>query len=287
MKFSIMKPFLRAHRWLFAVVVGALLLSSDTRAFPPAPNHIIYGLVRDEYGTPLSLASAQIIFEPVGGTPITGNINPNLEPGVNYRLNLPMDAGTTPDLYKNTALKPSVPFIIEVKIGSTTYLPIEMVANFDNLGQPAQSTRIDLTLGVDANHDGLPDAWQQLLLDMLGSGTLTGPNDDPDHDGISNLNEYLAGTYAWVPQDGLKLSLVHHTGQNPVIQFYGTAGQTYSVQGTTNLVTWSDMSIRVPAGDTNAPAGVDYLNPTAQPLEAEVVTPLGAPKAFFFRVRVH
>jgi len=290
MKLSIMKSFLRSHPWLLALAAGGVLsLPSASRAFPPAPYHVIYGLVRDEYGVPISVTDAQIIFsvEATNGVQITGSITPNLEPGVNYRLSLSMDSGTAPDLYKPTALRPLVPFRIRVKIGDTSYLPIEMVANYASLGKPAQSTRIDLTLGVDANGDGLPDAWQQLLIAMLGPNARIGPNDDADGDGISNLNEYLAGTYAWVPQAGLRLSLVRRSGQGPVIQFFGTAGQTYSVQGTTNLVNWSDLSIRVPAGDTNATAVVNYLNPASQNLETEVLTPFGASKAMFFRVRVH
>ncbi len=58
-----------------------------------------------------------------------------------------MDAGLTPDNYRPTALRPSVSFRMKVLIGGVTYLPIEMRANYANLGKPAQSTRIDLTLG--------------------------------------------------------------------------------------------------------------------------------------------
>ena len=160
-----MKPFLRSHRWLFAIAAsGALLFSCVSRAFPPAPYHVIYGLVRDQYGQPLSVASAQIIFQATNGVQVTGSIVPGLKPGVNYRLNLSMDSGIAPDLYKSTALKTTAPFRISVLIGATTYLPMEMIGNYDSLGKPAASTRIDLTLGVDANGDGLPDAWQQLLL---------------------------------------------------------------------------------------------------------------------------
>jgi len=148
---------------LAALAAGLLSLPWVSQAFPPAPSHVIYGQVRDEFGLPLTLADAQIIFtvestNVANRTEITGIITPDLESDVNYRLNLPMDSLTKPDLYKPTALMPAAPFRLRVKIGNSTYLPMEMAANFANLGKPAQTTRIDLTLGVDANNDGLPDA---------------------------------------------------------------------------------------------------------------------------------
>ena len=40
------------------------------------------------------------------GVQVTGTIVPGLEPGINYRLDLPMDSAIAPDSYKPTALKP-------------------------------------------------------------------------------------------------------------------------------------------------------------------------------------
>ena len=40
-------------------------------------------------------------------------------------------------------------------------------------------------------HNGLPDWWE---LKYFGVLTGTDPNADPDHNGVSNMNEYLAGT---------------------------------------------------------------------------------------------
>src|SRR5712671_2370542 len=215
------------HCLSVSVLAGfCFLFCFPATAFPPSPNHVIYGLVRDEYGLPLSVGNAQIIFEPTNGVQITGTIVPNLEPGVNYRLNLPMDSGIAPDLYKITALRPFVQFRIRVKIGNVTYLPMEMAANYATLGQPAQSTRIDLTLGVDANNDGLPDAWQQLLILLLGPGAKTGPNDDADGDGISNMNEYLAGTYAFLPESGFRLNLVPTGSGPPLLEFMVVGAHT-------------------------------------------------------------
>src|SRR5262249_19339586 len=97
-------------------ILALFLLPLSVPAFPPAPYHTIYGLVRNEYGEPLYVTGAQIIFEATNGVQVTGTIVPGLEPGINYRLELPMDSGIAPDNYKPTALKPTLPFLIRVKI---------------------------------------------------------------------------------------------------------------------------------------------------------------------------
>jgi len=251
-------------------------------------------VVRDEYGEPLSLATAQVFLETTNGIAIACEISPNIVPGENYRLTVPMDSLTALDLYKPTALYSAVSFQIKVKIGATVYLPLEMAGNLASLGQPAGETLINLTLGVDSDGDGLPDAWENLLIQMLGGGlTLASinPNGDNDGDGLSNYQEYLAGTYAWDPDDGpsdgLRLGFIRRSGQGPVVQFYGIAGRTYSVLGTTNLTTWTTMSIRVPPGDANATPMPEYFNPASQIVELEVLLSVPQPAAMFFRVRVN
>lgn len=270
---------------------GALLWSA--RAFPPAPHHIIHGVVRDEMGEPIVLATAQVFLETTNGTAIATRVLPNVRPGENYQLTIPMDSFTAPDAYKPSALPATVPFRLKVKIGQTIYLPLEMAGDFANLGKPAGETQINLTLGVDSDGDGLPDAWENLLIAMLGGGlTLANihPNGDNDGDGLNNHQEYLAGTYAWDPNDGptdgLRLGFVRRNGEGPVVQFFGIAGRTYTVLGTTNLTTWTTMSIRVPPGNTNAPTLQQYFNPASEIIELEVLLPPVPPKAMFFRVRV-
>ena len=266
----------------------ALLVSPvSSMAFPPAPSHTIHGLVRDEYGVPLTVSNAQIIFsvEGVASSQVSGLITPNLEPGGNYRINLSMDSGTAPDLYKATALKPAAPFRIRVKIGNITYLPIEMTANFANLGKPAQSTRIDLTLGEDADGDGLPDAWQRLLRTLLGPGALIGPNEDADGDGISNLDEYLAGTYAFDPEDGFRLKLVPGADGTRLLQFMVIAPRTYTVYSSTNLQTWTPIEFKIPA---NGPTDPNRQRHTATDIRVIQVAPQVSPGTagtkYFYKV---
>jgi hypothetical protein len=279
---------------LAVLVAGLLSLPLVCLAFPPAPYHVIFGQVRDEYGLPLTVENAQIILtiestNPALRTEIVGDITPDLEPGVNYRLNLPMDSLIRPDLYKPTALMPAAPFRLRVKIGNVTYLPMEMSANFANLGKPAQTTRINLTLGVDANNDGLPDAWQQLLIDMLGPGAKIGPNDDADGDGISNLNEYLAGTYAFDPSDGFRISILPGTGgTNPaMLEFTVVNPRTYTVMGSTNLVNWAPLNFKIPADGPAAPTLPYFQATDVHTLRAQPIFPPGpTPSKYFFKVQV-
>jgi hypothetical protein len=52
-------------------------------------------------------------------------------------------------------------------------------------------TSAPAALMLDSDHDGLPDSWEIANFGNLTSQTSEG---DPDHDGISNLDEFLDGT---------------------------------------------------------------------------------------------
>ena len=198
-----------------------------------------------------------------------------------------MDSGIAPDNYKPTALKPTLPFIIRVAIGDITYLPMEVVGKYQSLGKPAQSTRLDLTLGVDADHDGLPDAWQRLIRTVLGPNAKTGPNDDPDGDGLSNLNEYLLGTYAFIPDGGLRLTLVIQEGGKASLAFAVTPSRTYKVLRSTDLQTWVAQPFKIPANGEADPVRGSYTASDTRILQVEPQIPGGVANASdFFKVQV-
>lgn len=59
---------------------------------------------------------------------------------------------------------------------------------------PSEDTALEVPLdGGDSDHDGLPDEWETQFLNGVASDQ-QGPNDDPDGDGLTNLEEFLRGT---------------------------------------------------------------------------------------------
>lgn len=245
-----MKTFLTSFRAAAVCGFAGLAMLAPINAYPPAPHHTLFGMVRNEYGQPLDVSGGVVFLETATSSALQTTLFPGLLPGVNYELVVPMDSGISEDLYTPTALKPFVGFRLKVRIGQTDYLPIEMVGNQAQIGQPGGRTRIDLTLGVDSDGDGLPDAWELELIAALGGGlTLSdiGPDGDADGDGLSNLDEYLAGTYAYEPSDGFRLTVVARAGGASTLEFLAVRGRTYTLQSSLDLKTWAPASFRTAA----------------------------------------
>jgi hypothetical protein len=77
--------------------------------------------------------------------------------------------------------------------------------------------------GLDSNSDGIPDAWE-----LLNFGTIDiDPNADPDHDGLSNREEYLGGT-----------------GPNNPLDYLRITSESFGPGGTTANLTWTSVLTR-------------------------------------------
>jgi glucose/arabinose dehydrogenase len=85
----------------------------------------------------------------------------------------------------------------------------------------------------DSDGDGLPDDWEQ---QYFGSVTGAAPGDDPDGDGFSNLEEFLAGTDPTNPASALRINAVIPTGSDFVINYNAVANKKYELQFTADLL---------------------------------------------------
>ena len=107
------------------------------------------------------------------------------------------------------------------------------------------------TWGEDANGDGLPDDWQTLYWGYK-SDDWPDPNADSDGDGVSNRNEFLAGTS---PVDGTSFLRVHiaRAQRGALLEWNSQPGFIYQVQAATAFGQWANVGgPRFAAGTTDS-----------------------------------
>jgi len=128
---------------------------------------------------------------------------------------------------------------------------------------------------TDVNGNGLPDGWEIQNFGALG----VDPNADPDHDGETNLMEYLAGTdpnsagSVFRPQGSLSAGVFH-------LPIQTLAGRNYQIWVTRDLNTWTLQSTL--SGDgTQQLFAFDETTVPAGPLHSDT-----HPSTYFFRVQI-
>jgi hypothetical protein len=280
----------RGHSCLLLLFALACCLCPTANAYPPGPYTIIFGTVRDQYGTPLSSATAQVVLQTPSGLQAAAPIVPGVATaGVSYVLKVPLDSGVTPDLYQPNVLVPASPYKMVVVIGTVTNLPIEMVTTYQSVGQWAKATRVDLTLGVDSNGDGLPDAWEYAFMAMLGTNvplsSLTA-NSILTPDGLTLRQEFLLGTALFDPGDALKIVFLGFNGASPLLQFPTISGRSYTVLASADLKSWTAANFNLvsdPAGTATRPY---YIAPNVAKIQVQVAPPPAGSQKQFYKIQV-
>lgn len=269
---------------LMAVLAAvAAAFPGPIHAFPPAPVHTLLGIVRDQVGNPLD-GGAEVILETPGGVSIRTIVTSRIETSINYELKIPMDAGVLDQKYHPTALLPFTPFRLRVKLGKTTYLPMEMTGDLSKIGEPAGRTRIDLTLGIDADGNGLPDAWEKSAMQLLGGKWEAGkirPEDLYPGSGMTFRDVYLAGTYAVQPKEGFALSILPGSSATPKLAFTAVKGRSYRIEACSELGQWSPVSFVVSGPSENSTSRMAYLATSTRRIEIEVPSARGSDLRFF------
>ena len=284
----LLAAWLRSGPAAWALLAG-LICSPLLRAFPPAPNYTIYGLVRDQVGATLNVDGAEIILLRDNTEIGRGPIHKDLRLDSNYELNISIDqarAGTR--TYSTNAVAPQGIFSLKIVLNGQAFFPIEAAGTL-RAGNGGERVRLDLTLGADANNDGLPDAWQEWQLYQAGRrpgqagwdiGLIT-KSGDFDGDGTSNFHEYVAGTFAGDATERFELRLTDKTATAVSFEFYAITGKVYGIEQSSDLQTWTAAPFALTPGGATV-----TLHKAAAVGVLSVRTAVGAGGSRFYRLTV-
>lgn len=277
---------------VFSAIVVYLATAIALEGFPPAPHFTIYGDVRDQYGALLPADGSSVILYQGSKEILRRPLMDLDEAPFNYEIRMRIDMfrpSTTS--YSSRAMRSGADYTLAVDIGGQHFAPLEMKTTH-SVGSPAGRVRLDLTLGVDSEGDGMPDAWKEAQL--FHAGYLPGPDGwdlslidrdgDFDGDGLSNWSEYVAGTYATDVDSYLKLEIKEVVDSVVHLEFYAIHGKSYSLQTSDDLETWlpTEFFIEDPqTTSTELQASISATTTGVMSIYAETATPAG-----FYRLTV-
>jgi len=102
--------------------------------------------------------------------------------------------------------------------------PLNWVADNPGPGLPAT-----VSVDPDGDQDGLPDAWETQFWPATDHPDAA-PGLDPDGDGLTNLEEWLAGTVPTEVASRLAVETLLDTGEGWALRFQAVAGRDYTVE---------------------------------------------------------
>ena len=132
-------------------------------------------------------------------------------------------------------------------IGTTQFVSYAVVAVGSNGLSSAQAVANRLMAdgtGVDNDGDGIPDSW---MVQYFGhpTGLVSDQSfgqDDPDHDGLSNLQEYQLGLNPMVPDRPYLQPLLSPTNGRFALNILGLFGRSVTLEVSTSLTNWQTLT---------------------------------------------
>lgn len=247
----------------------------------PQPMCIYYGQACDAYGLPYLTNAAVILLH--GNREIARQtICGSLTPGVNFVLYVHLDDGRSETTYSPRAIRSGdlVSIVVRDPEGQKEIMENEAVPP---VGHPGDLILINATAGTDLDRDGLPDPWEQELIASSAGALQTladvRAGDDFDGDGMSNLAEYRAGTFAFLDYDYLFIEeLAFASNERLRLTFLSVPGKIYRAFCASDLrqETWEPTPFALtesgPVQVTPVEGNGDWLS---------LYVPVAAPSCFF------
>lgn len=235
----------------------------------PVPSFVYYGEITDAFGWPfLGSDAAQLVALRMDGRECgRAPVHEAIGPTINYRVEVAM---TEPRgaAYAAYAVREGERITLVLEAEGTQY-PVTRPGAVPAVGRPGSLLRQDLALGKDLDGDGLPDEWEEWLIQGSGGLLTTSldvrPEEDFDSDGVTNREEYLAGTDPAWDEDLPLLEAVEfdRAHGHVAVAVLTVPGRTYRILGALGLSdnapdsNWSPQKIGLSAA-ADAKDDVDY-----------------------------
>ncbi|MCI0747736.1 MAG: hypothetical protein L0Y58_20205 [Verrucomicrobia subdivision 3 bacterium] len=258
------------------VALAALFVISAFRATAgiPEPDLVWYGKVLVAPGDVVVRATTGTLawqIEPMaGGTPwIVATRLTNINDQFSFILRVPCESPEPAVTGTSNTVVLTSPALSYRRLTVTLDGQPLTIQSAPTLFTPAladrgRTERIDLVLGtlpVDTDGDGLADDWEQLHFGSLAAN----PNDDPDLDGMSNFQEYRAGTDPKNASSRFALIEIYPLPQGMYLRWASQPNRRYKVRRASSLLASPSSYEVVQSGVLATPPFNEFIDTTVPP----------------------
>src|SRR5262245_31580812 len=260
---------------LLSLALGAQCFHA--RAVLPEPDNVVFGTIALD-GRAITAADYDVVVEVrlAAAGPAVASYQMGASPrlGNYYSVRVPLES-LPPKTDENAALAGDVVYVVISDInGERETRPL-------TVGARGAFQRLDIGAAVpDADSDGLPDAWETLYF----GNTSVNPGGDNDSDGVTNGNEYTAGTDPSDANSYFRLAIVP-TPAGADVSFIAQRAQGPGYEGRSRYYDL-ERSTSLAGGGWGSVAGYSNILGTAQNVVYPIPAALGPVDFFRCRVRL-